>query len=48
VDDMHIIGLASNVVRIFLQLQEEFLALKLSVQPAKCVAWFPQGLDHFI
>jgi len=32
----------------FLQLEQEFLALRLSMQPSKCVAWSSQGLDHFI
>ncbi len=35
--DTHIIGLASNVLFVFLQLQEEFGALRFLVQLMKCV-----------
>jgi hypothetical protein len=37
VDDMHIISLALDVVLVFLQLKQEFLALRLSMQLMKCV-----------
>jgi len=47
-DDTHIISPTSNVVLVFLQLQQEFLTLRLSMQLTKCVAWSSQGLDHFI
>jgi hypothetical protein len=40
VDDTHIVGRASNMVPIFLRLQEEFGALGLSMKPLKCVAWY--------
>jgi hypothetical protein len=43
VDDTHIVGLASNVVPIFLRLQHDFSSLRLLVQPTKCIAWFSQG-----
>jgi hypothetical protein len=42
------LGLALDVVFVYLQLQEELSTLGLSVQPTKCVVWFPQGLDHSI
>jgi hypothetical protein len=45
-DDTHIVGFTSHVVPTFLQLQEGFLVLGLSVQPTKCVTL--QGLDHSI
>ncbi len=48
VDDTHIVGPASTVVLAFLQLQKELSTVGPSVQPMKCVAWSPQGLDHFI
>jgi hypothetical protein len=41
VNDTHIVGLVSNMVPIFLQLQEEFGALGLSVQLMKCLVWSP-------
>ncbi len=47
-NNTYIIGFASNVVPIFLWLQQEFLTLGFSVQPMKCVVCSPQGLDHSI
>ncbi len=47
-NDKHIIGLASNVLLVFLQLQEIFCTLGLLVQPIKCVAWSPLGLNQYI
>jgi hypothetical protein len=40
-NDMHIIGYILDMVRTFLQLQVKFVTLRLSIQPTKCVAWFP-------
>ncbi len=48
IDDTHIVGPGLGMVLVFLQLEQEFSALRLSMQPSKCVAWFSQGLDHFI
>jgi hypothetical protein len=48
VDDTHIIRFASNVIFVFLRLEQKFSALGLLVQLTKCVVWSPQGLDHFI
>ncbi len=48
VDDTHIVGPTLDVLLDFLRLQEEFGALRLSVQPTKCIAWFPSGLNQFI
>ncbi len=47
-NDTHIIGPTSDVILVFLWLQKKFSTLMLSVQPMKCVTWFPRGLDHFI
>ncbi len=47
-NDNHIIGLASNVLLVFLQLQEKFGTLGLLVQPTKYVAWSPLGLNQYI
>ncbi len=47
-NDTHIVGLMSNVLPIFLLLQEEFGALGLSMQLTKCVVWFPQKLYQLI
>jgi len=48
VNDTHILGLALDVIPVFLWLQEELSALNLSMQSAKCVVWSPSRLDHFI
>jgi len=40
-DDTHIVGPTLNVVLAFLRLQEELLVMGFSVQPTKCVSWFP-------
>ncbi len=47
-NDTHIVGPTSNVVPMFLRLEEELLTLSISVQPTNCVAWSPQKLDHYI
>ncbi len=47
-NDTHTVGPTLGVVLVFLQLEQEFSALKLSIHPLKCVAWSSQGLDHFI
>jgi len=47
VDDTHI-GLALDVVPMFLRLQKELLALGLLMLPSKCVISSSQGLNHFI
>jgi hypothetical protein len=44
-NDTHIVDSASNVLHVFLWLQEEFGTLGLLVQPTKCVTSSPQGLD---
>jgi len=44
-NDTHIVGLASNMVPIFMWLQEKFVALGLLMQPTKCVIWSPHGLN---
>jgi hypothetical protein len=41
VDDMYIIGPTLYVVLIFLRLLQEFSTLRLLMQLAKCVTWFP-------
>ncbi len=48
VDDTHIFGHVLDVVTIFLKLHKEFTAVKVLVQPMKCVAWSPQRLNRFI
>ncbi len=40
-NDIYIVDLASNALPVFLSLHEEFEMLRHSVQPTKCVAWFP-------
>ncbi len=47
-DDTHTIGPTLGVVLVFLQLEQKKSALRLSMQPLKCVAWSSQMLDHFI
>jgi hypothetical protein len=39
-NDTHIIGLASNVIIIYLRLQQELSTLGLLMQPSKCIVWF--------
>jgi hypothetical protein len=46
-DDTHI-GLALDVVPMFLGLQKELSTLGLLVLPSKCVVWSSHGLNHFI
>jgi hypothetical protein len=48
IDDTHTVGHTLGVVLVFLQLEQEFSALRLSMQPLKCVVWSSQGLNHFI
>jgi hypothetical protein len=47
-NDKYIIGLASDVLLVFMQLQEKFGVLGLSMQPTKCVTWSPHGLNQSI
>jgi len=47
-NDTHIVGFASNVILVFLQLKQKFSTLRFSVQLTKCVVWSPQWLDYFI
>ncbi len=44
-NDMHVVCHALDVLLVFLRLQEEFGTLGFFIQPTKCVAWSPQGLD---
>jgi hypothetical protein len=48
VNDTHILGLALNVILVFLRFQEELSTLNLSMQSANCVVWSLSRLDHFI
>jgi len=48
VDDTHIVGPTLDVFLDFLRLQEEFGALRLLVQPTKCIAWSPLGSNQSI
>ncbi len=47
VNDTHIVGLASNVIPTFLQLQYEFSTLRFLVHQQMCSLVWTQKLDHF-
>ena len=47
-DDTHIVGPPARAVEAFSHFVAQLALLRLSVQPSKCVAWFPSGLGAFV